>query len=253
MTGGTQRRPTAVGNGMASPDRAAPASRWPLPSVTVDIVAFAVLEADLKVLLVRRKVSPFLGAWALPGGFVRVGPTAEEQGEDLDEAAERELLEETHLPPGSVRLRQLATFGPAGRDPRTRVITVAHWCGVRPELAAFARAGTDAEETWWCPTRRLGDVELAFDHRTILERGLAALQEAVLEEEADRELTPEVFSVAELRAVHEVVLGRPLDAGNFRRHFLSRLAAGEAVEAEGSRVTGRRRASVYRWRPPGAP
>ncbi len=222
--------------------------RYPLPSVTVDIVAWAVLEADLKVLLIRRKVSPFLGSWALPGGFVRVGPTPDEQGEDLLAAAERELVEETDLRPGAVRLQQLGVFGPAGRDPRTRVITIAHWGCVRPELAAFIRAGTDAADARWWSWSAIDDMELAFDHDVILRRGHRRLVEAMEDEEVDDQLSPERFSIAELRAIHEAVRGAPLDPANFRRRFLARVQEGDVEVAEGQKVTGRRRAHVYRWR-----
>jgi 8-oxo-dGTP diphosphatase len=221
--------------------------RYPLPSVTVDIVAWAVLEADLKVLLIRRKLSPFLGAWALPGGFVRVGADPKAQGEGLLEAAERELVEETQLRPGMVALQQLGVFGPAGRDPRTRVITIAHWGCVRPELAAFIRAGTDAADARWFSWRHIDDVELAFDHATILRRGHRRLVEAMEDEEVDGVLSPERFSIAELRAIHEAVRGEPLDPANFRRRFLARVDEGQAEVTEGHKVTGRRRAHVYRW------
>src|SRR5687767_7631832 len=100
---------------------------YPRPAVTVDIVIFTIVDADLKVLLVRRNEHPFKGRWALPGGFVRVGDAREDQGEDLDEAAARELAEETGLPRGSAYLEQLGAFGKANRDPRMRVISVAYF------------------------------------------------------------------------------------------------------------------------------
>src|SRR5688572_12548436 len=76
------------------------AAQYPRPSVAVDIVVFTIIDADLKVLLIRRQNHPFKGAWALPGGFVRVGESADDRGEDLDEAAARRLSEETKLPRG---------------------------------------------------------------------------------------------------------------------------------------------------------
>ena len=88
--------------------------------MTVDLAVFTVQDTDLKVLLVRRGEHPFKDRWALPGGFVRVGAGADEQGEDLDDAAQRELEEETGLGPQQVFLEQLYTFGQPGRDPRMR-------------------------------------------------------------------------------------------------------------------------------------
>ena len=69
--------------------------RYARPSVTVDLVIFTVRDTDLKLLLVKRDQHPYRGEWALPGGFVRVGSNADEQGEGLEEAAHRELAEET--------------------------------------------------------------------------------------------------------------------------------------------------------------
>ena len=80
------------------------------PSVTVDMVVFTVVDMDLKVLLIRRGAPPFEGEWALPGGFVRVGNGVEDQGENVDAAAARELREETGLSPEDVFLEQLFTL-----------------------------------------------------------------------------------------------------------------------------------------------
>src|SRR5579883_2460578 len=96
--------------------------QYPRPAVTVDIVVFTIVDCDLKALLVRRAEHPFKEKWALPGGFVRVGDARKDQGEDLDDAAARELAEETGLPRGAAFLEQVHTFGKAGRDPRMRVI-----------------------------------------------------------------------------------------------------------------------------------
>src|SRR3954468_24357710 len=91
---------------------------YPRPSVAVDLVVFTIIDAQLRVLLVKRKEHPFKGAWALPGGFVRVGQSGDAQGEDLEAAAQRELHEETGLSPDRVFLEQLYTFGKSNRDPR---------------------------------------------------------------------------------------------------------------------------------------
>src|SRR5688572_6419396 len=82
---------------------------YPRPALTVDCVVFGMDEGDLKVLLIKRGVEPFLGKWALPGGFVRME-------ESLEDAARRELEEESGIRPS--HLEQLYTFGEPGRDPR---------------------------------------------------------------------------------------------------------------------------------------
>src|SRR5207302_7879756 len=86
--------------------------------VTVDIVIFTIQSEELKVLLVKRGIPPFKGQLALPGGFVH-------EDESLDEAAMRELREETGV--SDVFLEQLYSFGEPGRDPRERIITVAYY------------------------------------------------------------------------------------------------------------------------------
>src|ERR1035437_626325 len=88
-------------------------------SVTVDLAIFTVREDELQVLLITRGNEPFLGAPALPGGYVR-------DGETLDEAALRELSEETGVNGRQLHLEQLQAFGAPDRDPRGRVITVAY-------------------------------------------------------------------------------------------------------------------------------
>src|SRR5882762_6174144 len=92
--------------------------KYPRAALTVDCVLFGLDEGDLKLLLIQRKLKPFAGKWALPGGFVRVCET-------LDEAARRELLEEAGV--RGVFLEQLYTFGDVQRDPRERVVSVAYY------------------------------------------------------------------------------------------------------------------------------
>ncbi len=221
--------------------------RYAKPLVAVDIVALTVLDADQKLLLVKRGDPPWAGELALPGGFVRCGDGVVDQGEDIDDAAARELAEETHLPRGSVRLRQLGVWGEPQRDPRTRVVSIAYVGVVRPELAAYARAGTDAAHAVWLSTSELPRVHLAFDHDQIVARGLAQVRRDVERTALARELVPEVFSAAELRAAVEAVQGRKIDAANFRRKLLALVEKGTAAPAPGKRITGRRPAQVYRF------
>ena len=221
-------------------------SRFPRPAVTVDIVIFTLVDAVLKVLLVRRAEHPLKGRWALPGGFVRVTED-EKQGEDLDAAAARELEEETGLSPRGHRilLEQLRAFGAAGRDPRMRVISVAYYALVRPTLAPLVRGGGDVSHAEWHPIDQVRALDLAFDHADILESAVARIRA-----EIDRfagELVPESFSIAELRAVYEAVAGRPLDPGNFRKRVLRMIDDGVLAQAPGKRVTASKPAKVYRF------
>ncbi|MBL8607073.1 MAG: NUDIX hydrolase [Myxococcales bacterium] len=218
---------------------------FPRPSVTVDLVILTITDADLKVLLVERGEHPFQGRLALPGGFVRVAEGQREQGEGLDEAAARELAEETGLEPGSVYLEQLAAFGAPLRDPRTRVISVAYFALVRPTLAPLVRAGGDARAARWVSVADAKD--LAFDHDAILAAALARVKRELDASSVAFALVPETFSIQELRAVHEVVRGEALDPGNFRKRFLRMVEDGVIEPARGKRLTASKPASVYRF------
>lgn len=183
---------------------------FPPVAVAVDLVVLTIREDELCVLAVRRGESPYRGRWALPGGFVR-------PDEDLAEAAARELEEETGLTDAYVHVEQLRTFGTPDRDPRMRVVSVAH-LGLAPDLP-LPTAGTDAVAARWVAVSRLQDRtgRLAFDHDQILGEGLerarAKLEYTSL---ATAFCAPE-FTVAELRRVYQIVWGVEIDARNFHR------------------------------------
>ncbi len=218
------------------------------PSVTVDLAIFTVLDADLKILLIRRKLPPFQGEWALPGGFVQIGPTATEQGESVEDAAYRELEEETGLPRRTLYLEQLQTFGRPGRDPRERVITVAWVALVRPDLAPSVHAGTDAADARWFSVRdELDELTLAFDHQEIVTAALTRVRGKVDYSSIAFELVPPTFTIAELRSVHEAVKGMTYDPGNFRRRFKRMLTDEVIASAPGRRHTATKPAKVYRF------
>lgn len=221
---------------------------YPRPAVTVDIVVFTIVDADLKVLLVKRDEHPFRGKWALPGGFVRVGDAQKDRGEDLDDAAARELAEETGLPKGSVFFEQLRAFGKADRDPRMRVVSVAYLALVRPTLVPLVRGGGDAAHAEWISIRDARATSLAFDHDDILAYALERARRDVDSTSIAFELVPETFSIPELRAVYEVVKGETLDAGNFRKR-VQRMLDDEVLElAPGKRITVSKPAKVYRFK-----
>ncbi len=222
------------------------AYQWPRPAVTVDIVVFTVLDADLKVLLIRRKLPPFEGQLALPGGYVRVSEGPEQRGESVEQAAYRELEEETGLPPKALYLEQLYTYGEPGRDPRMRTVSVAWYALVRPELAPMVLAGTDAAAAEWA-SLSLGRPPLAFDHDLILEQALERVRGKVDYSDIAFELVPRTFSTSELRTVFEAVKGEVYDAANFRRRFRRLIEDGLVEQAPGHRTTGKRRAAVYRF------
>lgn len=219
---------------------------YPRPSVTVDLVIFTIVDSILKVLLIRRGGHPFKGSLALPGGFLNVGDAVKDQGEDLEAAAHRELEEETNLPRGSCYLEQLYTFGKAGRDPRTRVVSVAYMALIRPTLAPFVRAGDDAVEASWFPITSIQE-GMAFDHAEILKLAVQRLQGKIDYAPIAFDLVPETFTATELRMVYETVKGKSYDPKNFYRRFRRMLADGVLTEASGKRATGTNSAKVYRF------
>ena len=193
----------------------------------------------------RRSEHPFKDCWALPGGFVKVMESRHQQGEDVDEAAARELHEETRLDPRNVYLEQLYTFGKAGRDPRMRVVTVAYYALVRPDLAPFVEAGGDVYGATWHSAGKLP--KLAFDHAEIIEMAIERVRGKIDYTNLAFELVPPTFTIAELRAVHEVLKGAHYDPGNFRRRFQRMLTDGVIARAPGKRHTASKPALVYRF------
>jgi 8-oxo-dGTP diphosphatase len=172
--------------------------------VTVDIVIFTIQSGELRVLLVKRAAPPFQGQFAIPGGFVH-------EGESLEQAAIRELREETGV--AEIYLEQLYSFGDPKRDPRGRVITVAYFALIAADHPL--EAGTDAAEADWWPFDRLPP--LAFDHGKILHYALERLRNKLEYTTVGFQLLPEKFTMTELQEVYETILGKKLDKRNFRR------------------------------------
>lgn len=186
---------------------------WTIPvvAIAVDLAILTVRSEKLQILLVRRGVEPFLGSFALPGGFLA------SIDEDLDAAAARELTEETGLAAQNLHLEQLRTYGAPDRDPRRRVVTVCY-LAVVPDLP-LPVAGGDARTAEWVSVQRVlrRRKQLAFDHAEIIqdavERARSKLEYTTL---ATAFCAPE-FSVTDLRRVYEIVWGQPLDPRNFHR------------------------------------
>jgi 8-oxo-dGTP diphosphatase len=206
---------------------------YPRPALTVDCVVFGLDEGDLKVLLIRRALEPFVGKWALPGGFVRME-------ESLDDAARRELHEEAGIRPS--HLEQLYSFGDPKRDPRGRVVTVAYFALVK--LAEHkVHADTDAREAAWFSV--WDTPKLAFDHAEILGVALQRLKGKVRYQPIGFELLPPKFTLTQLQRLYEVVLERPLDKRNFRKKILSFEFLEELDEVE--QDVSHRAARLYRF------
>ena len=183
---------------------------FPPFAVTVDIVVMTIIENDLRVLLIRRAVPPFLDSWALPGGFVR-------PDEDLDTAAARELAEETSISQEPEHLEQFGTYGHPDRDPRMRVVSVGYWAIV-PDLPT-PKGGSDAAYAELVPVAELesGRIRLAFDHDRIVADGIARARSRLEDTTIATRFCPPEFTISDLRRVYDAVWDSELDPGNFQR------------------------------------
>ena len=216
--------------------------KYPKPDVTTDSVMFGLdLEARrLLVLLIKRgrEHEPFYGSWALPGGFLNMD-------EALGICASRELREETGAEPSY--MEQLFTFGTPDRDPRGRVITVAHMALVRPDQVTV-KADDDAEEAQWFPVDGLPP--LAFDHGDIIHLGLQRLRSKLRWQPLGVDLLKPKFTMRCLQDVYEIILGRPLERRSFLRKMAKFVKLGVLVKAGGVyRGTGGRPAQLFRFDP----
>ncbi|MCL4543123.1 MAG: NUDIX hydrolase [Chloroflexi bacterium] len=201
------------------------------PLVTVDVVILTIQpdrqeeEECLQVLLLQRRQPPFCDHWAIPGGFVL-------HNERLDDAAQRELQEKAGV--SSVYLEQLYTFGEPTRDPRARVITISYYALVRSSDLTI-RADEASATVSWFPVQHLPD-HMAFDHQLIVETAVQRLRNKVEYAPIAFQFVPEMFTMAELRHVYEIILERRLDPGNFIHKILaSDLVVATSLHRSGNR------------------
>ncbi len=252
------------------------------PSNTVDMIVMTVEDGQLKVLLIRRKDHPWIGDWALPGGFVNFD-------EDLEQAALRELQEETNIAENTY-FRQLYTLGKADRDPRTRVISTAYLSMTRAENIRKTRAGDDAADARWFTiaktllekdengrrtllqlyeekdgirieyevtdtalhnyvqtrSQRLDSstAELAADHVKVINMAMDMVQHRAASTGILFNLLPEEMTLREIQTAYEAVIGHKTDTGNFRRDIRRMLKP-----TGNTRMVHGRRAATYRFDP----
>ena len=180
--------------------------KYPHPAVTTDCVIFGFDGSELQVLLIERGIEPFKGKWAFPGGFLNMDETA-------GEGAMRELKEETGLE--NAYIEQFNTYSEPGRDPRERVITIAHYALVRIQEV---KGGDDAAKAQWFPIDEVP--QLAFDHDKILRDAMRKLRERIHFEPIGFELLPEKFTMRELQILYESILGVKFDRRNFAKKMI---------------------------------
>lgn len=190
--------------------------KYPHPAVTADCVIFGFDGVGIKVLLIQRGIEPYKGKWAFPGGFMQIDETVEE-------CAKRELEEETGLKTTSVE--QFYTFTDVNRDPRERVITVAHYALVR---LSDVKGGDDAMSAKWFAMNEIPS--LAFDHDRILRIAVNRLKERICFEPIGFELLPEIFTMTALQNLYEAILEMKFDRRNFYNKMLKLGILSEAEE-----------------------
>jgi 8-oxo-dGTP diphosphatase len=196
--------------------------------VAVDVAVFTVLDARLHVLLVPVRNGTFAGRRALPGGRVM-------SDETLEASARRHLDVQTSV--RGIYLEQLYTFGSPERDPHGRVVSVAY-------IALIAHGGRGLpSDAAWRPVARLP--RLAYDHPAVVRTALARLRAKLRYTNLVYGLLPARFTVGELQAMYEAILGRRLDRRNFRKKILS---LGLLRRAPGVRRGAHRPASLYAFR-----
>ncbi len=207
---------------------------YPRPSLTVDIVIFTLRRNQLQILLIQRAENPYSGYWALPGGFVRMD-------ESLEDAASRELAEETGLQ--GVYLEQLYTYGDPNRDPRGRVVTVTYFALIPADAQIRTEGGSDAAQASWFPIDNIPD--LAFDHTDIINYAIRRLRYKLEYTAVGFELLPEKFTLSEIQQTYEIILSEKLDKRNFRRRILQ---SGIIGPTQHMRTGDGRPARLYRYR-----
>lgn len=208
---------------------------YPHPAVTADCVVFGYDGKQLKILLIRRgaqneaSTTAYQGSWALPGGFMDI-----DSDKTIAHTAARELLEETGLGLDVKDFREVATFSDIGRDPRERVITVAHYALVK---LSEVQADTDAEKAEWF---RMTDVPaLAFDHDKILRVAFSRLRRDIHFEPVGFDLMPDVFTLPQLQNLYESILEVKFDRRNFAgkmKHLGMLVEVDDGVPRHGTRT-----------------
>ena len=191
---------------------------YPHPAVTADCVVFGYDGKRIMVLLVKRGAEKeashhaYVGNWALPGGFLDL-----DKDRTIAHTASRELKEETGLHIKAADFREVGTFSEKDRDPRERVITVAHYALVK---LSSVKGDTDAEKAEWFDLENIPS--LAFDHDKILRVAFSRLKRDIHFEPVGFDLLPEVFTLPQLQNLYESILETKFDRRNFAtkmKHF----------------------------------
>ena len=200
---------------------------------TVDVVLLTLQQGSLRVALVRRERAPFAGALALPGGYIHAQDDADAQA-----SAARVLRDKAGLQ--SPYLEQLATFSGPVRDPRGWSVAVVYCALVPPEVLAPAADRVTLVDVSALPP-------LPFDHRQIIDTAVQRVRSKSQYSSLPVHLCAEPFTLPQLQAVYEAVLGEAINKVSFRRK-VDELAMLEAVPGALQTGGAHRPAQLYRVR-----
>ncbi|MFC0582626.1 NUDIX hydrolase [Micrococcoides hystricis] len=203
------------------------------PQIQVSTVIFGLYNnKDLWIPLVKRIRAPYLGQWALPGGPLTAAET-------MTDVAYRSLKATTDLAPAY--LEQLYAFGGLGQQQAPRTVSIAYWA-----ILPADEINQDAHENVrWFRADEIAELDLAFDHNTVIEYALWRLRNKVEYSSIGYDVLGEKFTIAQLREVYEAILGKPIDPGNFSRQ----VRANPDLEATEEFLTGgkHRPPRLYRY------
>lgn len=200
--------------------------------LAIDCIIFGFQRGELKLLIQQRNFEPFRGVWSLMGGFVKAD-------ENLYDAARRVCEELTGLK--NVYMQQVGAFGAVDRDPGARVVSVAYYALLNvdkynPELNI-------KNSSQW---RNINDLpSLYFDHAEMVAEARSMLKRKISREPVGFNLLPPLFTLSQLQALHEAILGEKIDKRNFRKkvnemHFIEKT---NIIDKTGSK----RGAHLYRF------
>ena len=209
-----------------------PHYKYPHPAVAVDLVLFGIRQGQLVVLVGRRVEPPQRGRRCLPGAYVH-------ENESAADACERKI---TAIGLAHSYLEQLYTFTEPKRDPRERVVTIAHF-GLIPVPRALPTGDDKIDTLEWADPTATPPKAWAFDHAAIVDMALQRLRGKIQYAPVSPHFLKDDFTLSELSLVYSAILGRKIDLSNFRRDLLRQ----SLVVPVGTRPVRGPTATTYQW------
>lgn len=200
--------------------------------VSVDCIIFGFDNEQLKLLLFKRKVSPFKNRWSLIGSFVN-------RKENVSKAANRVLRENTGL--ANVFLEELGCYGDYKRDPAARVISIAHYALVRLDEQKIEL--TESHEAHWFDVNETP--KLILDHNEMVKKALEKIRRKARYQPIGFELLPKKFTIPQLKRFYDSIYQKNLDKRNFRKRILAMNVLKKLNEKDKS--TSRKGAFLYQF------